>query len=152
MSDKSAAGKNPEAEKSNVVPFNPSAKMRVGVDPVDPSGDETAVAIIDDEGRVVGRAIMEGQMSYSQIIKAGEDTYLMVDEANWEIARGRFPWKMRARPFSPAMKPRSLGMTTMIAPKAVSSRQYVAIELGEHIFAVPERHTEELCRLFPQNP
>ena len=132
------------SDKSNVVPINLASKS---------ADEKLKVSLVDEvTGEQIGTATLEGEMKYSRILKAGEDTYLMVDEANWEVAWNRFPWKMRARPFSTAaMKPRSLGMSTMTHDRLLSGRSYVVIEIGEHVFAVPERHMEELCRIFPQN-
>lgn len=122
------------SDKSNVVPINLASKS---------ADEKLKVSLVDEvTGEQIGTATLEGEMKYSRILKAGEDTCLMVDEANWEVARNRFPWKMQVRPFS----------TAAMKPRLLSGRSYVVIEIGEHVFAVPERHTEELCRIFPQNP
>jgi len=120
-----------------------------------------------ENGEEAGTATLEGEMKFSRIIQAGEDKYLMVDEVNWDVARKNCPGCGRFRLLdapkeitdSPSMIGKEVKKTLKVA--FMKSRQvgvtarlrgYPVIELGRGMFAVPERHTEELCQKFPQSP
>ncbi len=126
------------SDESHVVPINLASKS---------AHNKETRPLYNEEGEQIGMATLECEITYSRVIQAGEDTYLMVDEKNWDVARGRFPWKMTARTLP--VTARKLGMA-MVAKTDYAG--YVLIEIGEHMFVVPERHTEALCRMYPQNP
>lgn len=116
-----------------------------------------------ETGEQAGTATLEGEMKFSRIIQAGEDKYLMVDEVNWDVARKNCPGCVRFRLLdapkeitdSPSMigkKGKKTLKTVAMIGSTANLKSYPVIELGHGVFAVPERHAEELCQKFPQGP
>ena len=115
-------------------------------------GQKPTIPLIDEvTGQQIGTITLEGELHYSRLLKANDDTYAMVDEKNWEIARQRFPGAMHYRLLSPDPRlPKTLTFTAQAQQDIHRFHGYPVIEMNDHLYAVPERHTEKLCEIFPQ--